>query len=64
MADTQPRQFRVDDDLWERFGDAAGDRAPVLRAFMHWYVGDEGWPLPTRSAEPITDGDASPSAND
>jgi hypothetical protein len=55
MADTQPRQIRVEDDLWRRFGEATGDRAPVLRRFMHWYLGDEGWDLPERPGIDRTD---------
>lgn len=52
------RAIRLPDvGLWDRFGELTDDRSAVIRAFIHWYVGDEGWPAPTRSAEPIAETD-------
>jgi hypothetical protein len=47
---TPNRVVRVDDDLWEGFGDAAGDkgRAEVLREFMRWYRHEPGAKMPKR----------------
>lgn len=53
MADTTVRTVRMDDSLWDRFGEAAGDRSAVIRQFAHWYVGDEGWELPVRPEQQI-----------
>jgi hypothetical protein len=49
---TPKQTLRVPDDLWERFGQVAGDtrRATVLREFMRWYVGEAGARLPKRPA--------------
>jgi len=57
MNDTPVKTVRMDDLLWRRFGDHARDRSAVIRQFIHWYIGDEGWPAPRRpvdgrSAEP------------
>jgi hypothetical protein len=55
MADTPLRKIRVDDELWEGFGqavaaspDAEADRAKVLRQFMRWYRRERGARLPER----------------
>lgn len=53
MADTAIRTVRMDDPLWERFGAATDDRSAVIRQFVHWYVGDEGWELPSRPEQPV-----------
>jgi hypothetical protein len=40
------RRVRMDDDLWERFGESViradpdSNRSAVLRRFARWYVGD------------------------
>ena len=40
------RRIRMDDDLWERLGEAVkrmdpdDNRSAVLRRFARWYVGD------------------------
>lgn len=39
MSKGTPKQtIRVDPDLWLRFGEAVGDRAAAIRAFMAWYL--------------------------
>jgi metal-responsive CopG/Arc/MetJ family transcriptional regulator len=53
MPKTPHRQVRVDDDLWDRFGEAverqgAPDRSVVLREFMAWYVREPGARSPQR----------------
>ncbi len=58
LTGTPIRTVRMDDSLWNRFGELTEDRSATIRAFIHWYVGDEGWPAPTRSAEPISDREA------
>jgi hypothetical protein len=42
--------FRVEADLWERFGVLAGvkNRAGILRAFIGWYLRVPGAKLPPR----------------
>jgi len=59
ITGTPIRTVRMDDSLWKRFGKVADDRSAVLRAFIHWYIGDEGWPMPTRKVEPITEAEDS-----
>lgn len=65
-ADTMPqegtpfRRIRLDEDLWQRFEEAAkradpdSNRSAVLRKFIRWYVGDIG-DFPRRP-EPRRDG--------
>lgn len=49
MPKTPTRPFRIDLELWDRFGAAAKpDRSTVLREFIEWYVGDRARP-PQRS---------------
>lgn len=54
---TPVRRIRVDNDLWDRFGDAVAevdpelDRSKVLRQLMRWYVGDAAQP-PQRPEAP------------
>lgn len=48
MAKTPRKTVRMEDPLWERFGAVAPDRSAVIRQFIHWYVGDEGWEVPQR----------------
>ncbi|MFC7330784.1 hypothetical protein [Marinactinospora rubrisoli] len=47
---TPHRPIRVDQDLWDRFGELAGDRsrAEVVREFIRWYVRERGAKLPER----------------
>lgn len=45
---TTKRTIRIDDDLWERFGDTTPDRAGLLRTFIRWYVREPGVALPRR----------------
>ena len=44
--------LRIPEDLWTRFGEVAQaaeiDRAALLRAFIRWYVKQEGAKLPPR----------------
>jgi hypothetical protein len=51
---TPARPIRVDQELWDAFGQAvtAGDtdRSAALRAFMGWYARKPGAKLPTRPA--------------
>ncbi|MFG2001740.1 hypothetical protein ACGFNU_21570 [Spirillospora sp. NPDC048911] len=51
---TPHRPIRVENDLWEEFGQVAGERnrAAVLRDFMAWYVRRRGATLPKRPATP------------
>jgi hypothetical protein len=48
MANTRTKGVRMDESLWDRFGEIAPDRSAAVRHFVHWYVGDEGWELPKR----------------
>jgi hypothetical protein len=51
-AHTPRHAIRVDDDLWDRFGVAAGrDRSAVLREFMRWYLRESKARLPKRPTE-------------
>lgn len=40
------RRVRMDDDMWERFGEAVReaepelDRSKVIREFVRWYIGE------------------------
>lgn len=45
---TQRTALRIEPDLWDRFGRAAVNRSAVLRAFIAWYVREEGAKLPRR----------------
>jgi len=49
---TPMRTIRVDDDLWDAFGQATGaagaDRSYVLRELMAWYARETGAKLPRR----------------
>lgn len=49
---TKKRTLRVEDALWDPFGEAtqaAGrDRNGVVKDFMRWYLGIEGAELPER----------------
>jgi hypothetical protein len=57
---TPTRPIRVALGLWDRFGEATErvgtDRSTALRAFMAWYIGEEGAKLPKRPG-PIIRGD-------
>jgi hypothetical protein len=57
ITGTPIRTVRMDDSLWNRFGEFSEDRSATIRAWIHWYVGDEGWPAPSRSVEPVTEPD-------
>jgi hypothetical protein len=52
---TARQTIRVDEDLWQRFGDAAtatgSDRSAVLREFMRRYVADANQALPNHPNE-------------
>jgi len=46
---TPMHTVRVEDELWERFGDVAvPDRSVVIREFIRWYVREPGARLPKR----------------
>lgn len=45
---TPKQTIRVDPDLWLRFGDAVGDRAAAIRAFMGWVLREPDVKLPKR----------------
>lgn len=49
---TPHRQFRLEGDLWEKFEAAAtqagADRSTVLRAFVMWFVREQGAKMPKR----------------
>lgn len=48
---TPIRRFRMDDDLWDAFGDAVPDdtdRSDVLRRFVAWYLRRPGAKPPER----------------
>jgi metal-responsive CopG/Arc/MetJ family transcriptional regulator len=49
---TPHHQVRVERGLWDRFGAAVGrqdtDRSEAIRAFIRWYVSDEGAKMPKR----------------
>jgi hypothetical protein len=54
---TPKQTIRVDEDLWQRFGEAAVNqahvaRAVVLRDFMRWYAGDPDAQMPRRPGGP------------
>lgn len=44
--------FRIPEDQWQRFGQAAGaagtNRAAVLREVIRWYLREQGAQLPAR----------------
>ena len=46
---TARQTIRVDETLWERFGELAEpDRSAVLREFIRWYVGEPDAQAPKR----------------
>lgn len=51
---TRQRNLRIDDDLWDAFGDAIEraspefDRSAVMRQLIRWYAGVPGAKLPER----------------
>ncbi|GAA2361007.1 hypothetical protein Cme02nite_38480 [Catellatospora methionotrophica] len=46
---TQRVAIRIEEDLWERFGEAAHpNRSTVLREFIRWYLTEPGTKRPTR----------------
>lgn len=47
---TPKQTIRIEPDLWRRFGDVAGDRALLLRAFIRWYVREPDAKMPQRPA--------------
>ncbi len=54
---TARQTIRVPEDLWERFGELAGDqrRSELVREFIRWYVGEDDAQMPERP-EGETDG--------
>lgn len=55
---TTLRNIRVDDELWDRFGDLAEpDRSAVIRAFIAWFVREDGAKMPRRPVSRTDDGD-------
>lgn len=51
---TQRTAIRIEPELWERFGEVAGNRSQILRDFIRWYVRDKNARMPKRPAEGIT----------
>jgi len=47
-AGTPKQTIRVDPALWARFGEAVGDRAASIRAYMAWTLREPGAKLPKR----------------
>ncbi|MEU4410698.1 hypothetical protein AB0F88_39860 [Streptosporangium sp. NPDC023963] len=47
---TPHRPIRVDDELWEKFGQLVGERnrAAIVREFIRWFVRERGAKLPRR----------------
>jgi len=45
---TPKQTIRVDPALWARFGEAVGDRAASIRAYMAWMLREPGAKLPKR----------------
>jgi hypothetical protein len=49
---TARQTIRVDEALWEQFGEqavrAGGDRSALLRDFMRWFVREQGAKMPKR----------------
>jgi hypothetical protein len=49
---TRQRAIRIDDALWERFGEVAEalgmDRASLIREWVRWAVGESGAQPPRR----------------
>lgn len=45
---TPHRPIRVEDDLWDLFGELVGDRnrSETVRRFIAWYVGKPGAKIP------------------
>ncbi|MFC6090705.1 hypothetical protein [Saccharothrix lopnurensis] len=71
---TPHRQFRAEDDVWAKFGEAVKplgtDRSAVLRDFVRWFVREPGAKMPRRpdSSKPPVEpgrnpGDDSPREN-
>lgn len=60
QADPLPKNVRVDNDLWERFGRATAkhdiDRSTALRQFIRWYVHDPDAMEPQRPSTPTPSG--------
>lgn len=51
---TPLRRLRVDDELWEEFGQVADpDRSAVIRNFMRWFVREPGVTMPRRPGAPM-----------
>lgn len=51
---TPIRTLRVDNDLWQQFGDLAEDRSATLRDFIRWYVREPGAKLPPRPSRKVS----------
>jgi hypothetical protein len=47
---TPTRPIRIEPDLWDRFGLAAGQqgRSPLIRDFIRWYLRMPGAKMPKR----------------
>lgn len=42
---TPRHTIRIPDPIWDRFGEAAGDRAAILRQLVLWYLGEGELPV-------------------
>lgn len=51
---TQHRSLRVNEDDWTALGQL-GERAPVITAFIRWYLRHPGAELPARPEPPNTE---------
>ncbi|MEO6088419.1 MAG: hypothetical protein ABIQ18_35430 [Umezawaea sp.] len=62
---TARQTIRVDEVLWEQFGERAAsvdnDRSALLRDFMRWFVREQGAKMPQRP--PRTDTGRDPGRN-
>lgn len=45
---TPMHTIRIDEELWRRFGEEAGDRTAVIREFIRWYVREPSARMPRR----------------
>lgn len=45
---TKHRTIRIDDTLWDAYGELVDDRTAVIRDFLRWYVREPGVKLPKR----------------
>ena len=62
---TPLKRVRVDDDLWDRFGEMAKpNRSATMRALMRWWLREPGAKLPKRPERRPPGHDAAPASTD